>query len=278
MSESLKLSIVTPSYNYGRFLEQAIISVTNQDYPNIEYIVIDGASRDNSVEIIRKHEKHIAYWISEPDQDLRYALQKGFARASGDVVAWQNADDYYEPDTFGRVMRVFQENPDVDLVYGNINIVNEDNRLVDELRHVPLYYPLDLFVGLPFQNHAAFFRRDLWERAGGITFYELNYDVDLLLRLAREAVRPFFLHYTIGNYRNHAGSLTFSKQAEHLMADIWTVRRRFQGRLRNLPKWSLFPFMFAAKVRRYAYLVYQGDWDYIIQHSRAVLNGTTATR
>ncbi len=175
-------------------------------------------------------------------------------------------------------MRVFQENPDVDLVYGNINIVDENNRCIDELRHVPLYYPLDLFVGLPFQNHAAFFRRSLWERAGGITFHELNYDVDLLLRLAREAVRPLFLHYTIGNYRNHAGSLTFSKQAEHLMADIWTIRRRFLGRWRKFPKWSLIPFALAAKVRRYAYLMYQGDWDYIFQHSRAVLNGTTATR
>jgi glycosyltransferase involved in cell wall biosynthesis len=252
------------------------LSVVNQDYANVEHIIIDGASRDNSLEIIRKHERHIAYWVSEPDKDLRYALQKGFARVSGDVVAWQNADDYYEPNVFGQVMRVFQDYPDVDLVYGNINIVDENNQRIDELRHTPLWYLLDLFAELPFQNHAAFFRRSLWERAGGITFYELNYDIDLILRLARLA-HSIFVHCTIGNYRNHTESITFSGQAQGLQTDIWVIRRRFLGKWGNLPKWCFAPAIVMAKIRRYAYLIRQGDWDYVLRHAKGVLNQTTAT-
>jgi glycosyltransferase involved in cell wall biosynthesis len=274
MSELLKLSIVTPSYNHGRFLEQTILSVINQDYNNVEHIVIDGASQDGSVEIIREYERHIAYWVSEPDKDLRYALQKGFARASGDVVAWQNADDYYEPNVFAQVMRIFQERPEVDLVYGNIKIIDENSQQIDELRHIPIYYPLDLFGGMPFQNHAAFFRRSLWEQAGGINFYELNYDVDLIFRLARQA-HPFFIHRALAAYRNHTGSLTFSGKTENLQKDPWFIRRRFLGRWSGLPSWCFLPAIVLAKARRYAYLAYQGDWDYLLRHG---LNRLTKRR
>lgn len=270
MSETLKLSIVTPSYNHGRFLEQAILSVINQDYVNVEYIIIDGASTDNSIEIIRKYNKHIAYWVSEPDEDLRYALQKGFAQANGDVIAWQNADDFYEPNVLGRVMRVFKNFPNVDLVFGNINIINEFNQVIDKLCHIPLFYPLDLFAGLPFQNHAAFFRRSLWEKAGGITFQELNYDADLIYRISRIA-HPFFIHSELGAYRNHAGSITFSERSTNIQKDRWVIRRRFLGRWGRLPTWCFFPIVGLAKFRRFAYLVYQREWNYLLSHTKIAI-------
>jgi glycosyltransferase involved in cell wall biosynthesis len=277
MTDSLKLSIITPSYNHGRFLEQSILSVINQDYANVEYIIIDGASEDESVEIIRKYNKHIAYWVSEPDKDLRYALQKGFLHAKGDVVAWQNADDYYNPNVFRQVMNVFQEQSVVDLVYGNTTIVNETGQQIDELRNVPIYYPLDIFGGIPFQNHAAFFRRSLWEQAGGITFNELNYDVELNFRIARLA-HPFFIHRVLGDYRRHSGSISSSGKADNLQKDPWVIRRRFMGRWSKLPKWCFAPAIALAKARRYAFLVGQGDLDYVIGHVIRVLNKTTATR
>ena len=273
MSEALKLSIVTPSYNHGCFLEQAILSVINQDYHNVEYIIIDGNSKDNSVEIIRKYEKQIAYWVSEPDEDLRYALQNGFAHASGDVVAWQNADDYYEPNVFSKVMRIFQEHPEINLVYGNVNIVDENNQMLDKLFHIPLSYPLDLFGGMPIQNHAAFFRRSLWEKAGGITFYELNYDVDLIYRLIRSA-NPYFLHHTLGNYRNHKTSLSFSGQSKNLQRDFWVIRRRFLGKWGRLPKWCFLPVVILVKIRRYAYLAYLREWEYFKRQTQKLLRKT----
>ena len=214
--------------------------------------------------------------MSEPDEGHRYALQKGFSRASGDVVAWQNADDYYEPNVFGQVMRVFQERPDVNLVFGNIAVVDEDNKTIDELRHTPLYYPLDIFSGMPFQNHAAFFRRSLWEQAGGITLYELNFDVDLIFRIARLA-HPFFIHRTLGAYRNHAGSAWFSGEVKHLEGDPWVIRRRFMGRWSKLPTWCFSPVILIAKARRYAFLACQGDWDYLLRHAQRKLYQTTAT-
>lgn len=267
MSEGLKLSIITPSYNHGLFLEQTILSVLNQDYSNVEHIIIDGASRDNSVEIIRKYEKRIAFWVSEPDKDLRYALQKGFMRASGDVIAWQNADDYYEPNVLGQVMQIFQDRPDVDLVYGNINLVNEDNQVINKLCHIPLYYPIDLFGGLPFQNHAAFFRRNLWDRAGGITFQELNYDGDLIFRIARIAT-PCFIHRELGAYRVHSNSITFSGNHELLEKDPWVIRRRFLGKWNRLSKWCFVPIVVLAKIRRYIFLLYLEEWRYLLYQAK----------
>ena len=276
MNNILKLSIITPSFNHGQFLEETILSVINQDYENIEYIIIDGASSDNSVEIIRKYEKHINYWVSEPDKDLRYAMQKGIAHATGDVIAWQNADDYYEKNVFGQVMRIFQKKEAIDLVYGNTKIINENSQQIDELRNIPLYFPIDLFGGLPFQNQSAFFRRNLWEKSGGITFQELNYDVDLILRIAKIA-NPYFLRQMIGNYRSHAGSITYSGQGENVQRDHWVIRRRFLGNLRGIPKWCISPAIALAKIRRYANLLYQGDLDYILHHTWRVINKTTAT-
>jgi glycosyltransferase involved in cell wall biosynthesis len=90
-----KISIVTPSFNQGMFLEKTILSVLEQGYPNLEYIIIDGGSSDNSVEIIKKYEKHLAYWESEPDQGQSHAINKGFERATGEIFGWLNSDDWY---------------------------------------------------------------------------------------------------------------------------------------------------------------------------------------
>ena len=90
-----KITIVTPSFNQGQYLEETILSVINQNYPNLEYIIIDGGSSDNSVEIIKKYEKHLAYWVSESDEGVCYAIQKGFQKSTGDLMAWINSDDMF---------------------------------------------------------------------------------------------------------------------------------------------------------------------------------------
>ncbi|QHT70548.1 glycosyltransferase [Rhodocytophaga rosea] len=112
-----KITIITPSYNQGQYLEQTIQSVLSQSYPNLEYIIVDGGSTDHSVEIIKKYEKHLAYWISEKDQGQSHAINKGLQKASGDIINWLNSDDFYEPQALHTIAAAF-ENPSVLVVCG----------------------------------------------------------------------------------------------------------------------------------------------------------------
>jgi glycosyltransferase involved in cell wall biosynthesis len=105
--ELLKISIVTPSYNQGQYLEETIQSVLDQNYPNLEYIIMDGGSTDNSVDIIKKYESQLAHWESKPDNGQADAIKRGFDMATGDILAWLNSDDYYLPDTFNQVSELF---------------------------------------------------------------------------------------------------------------------------------------------------------------------------
>lgn len=115
-----RISIVTPSYNQAEFLERTIFSVLNQNYPKLEYIIIDGGSTDGSVEIIKKYDKYLTFWVSEKDNGQADAIRKGFARATGEILAWINSDDTYLPGTFLKVAKAFIKNPKVDLIFGNI--------------------------------------------------------------------------------------------------------------------------------------------------------------
>src|SRR5262245_58669383 len=120
-----RITIVTPSFNQAQFLEQTIDSVLSQGYADLEYIVIDGGSTDGSVEIIRRHEKHLTYWVSEADRGQTDAIDKGFLRATGTIRAYLNSDDFYLPGTFDAVSDFFRTRTDVDLLHGRCRYVNE---------------------------------------------------------------------------------------------------------------------------------------------------------
>lgn len=118
------ISIITPSFNQGKYIEQTINSILDQNYPNLEYIIIDGGSTDNSIEIIKKYEKHLTYWISEPDKGQSDAINKGLKIATGDVVNWLNSDDYYEKSTIKFISEKFQD-PTVKVVCAKSRLFNE---------------------------------------------------------------------------------------------------------------------------------------------------------
>ncbi len=123
-----KVSVVTPSYNQGEFLEETIRSVLLQGYPNLEYIVVDGGSTDDSVEIIRKYERWLSRWVSEPDQGQADAINKGWRMASGEILAWLNSDDVYMPEAVNTSVEAFLEHPEAGLVYGDALFINETGK------------------------------------------------------------------------------------------------------------------------------------------------------
>src|SRR5688572_6274864 len=114
-----KISIVTPSFNQGQFIEETVLSVLNQNYPNLEYIVIDGGSTDQTVEVIRRYEDRLAYWASEKDRGQVHAINKGLAKSTGDIFAFINSDDVYLPETFAAVAEYFDAHPEAEWVCGD---------------------------------------------------------------------------------------------------------------------------------------------------------------
>ena len=187
MSQVPLVTIVTPSLNKGCFLEQAILSVLQQDYPAIEYIVMDGGSSDGSVEIIRRYQDRLAYWASEPDNGQSSAINKGFTHGKGTIVAWLNADDLLAPSAVSIAVRFLEAEPDVGLVYGDRVEIDAKGNTIAYLRcppHDPEMFRKD--VTLP--QETAFFRREVFKGSGGLDeSLHFAMDLDLWCRIARVA-------------------------------------------------------------------------------------------
>ena len=208
MNQHHLVSIVTPSFNQARFLEATMQSVLTQDYPNIEYIVVDGGSADESADIIRKYESKLAWWVSEKDKGQTDAINKGFARAKGEILAWLNSDDTYEPGAIQAAVKYLSDHPEAGMVYGDANFINEEGRIIGKFNAAQTDYRLlrQGYVHIPQQT--MFFRADLWKQVGPLdpTFY-FAMDYDLWTRIAR--IAP--LHYTPqiwANFRLHSSGKT----------------------------------------------------------------------
>jgi len=207
----LLITVVTPSYNQGEYLEQTIRSVLAQDYPFMEYIVIDGGSTDNSVEIIKKYADRLTYWISEKDGGQSDAIAKGFDVSSGDILCWLNSDDVFLPGALSRVAEYFSRNPLVEAVSGGAYYIDSHGNpyldggcfAVYALGH-PATYDRFRFYGqdLVFQQ-ATFWRREAYERVGGIDKrLDFIMDLDLFARLARDK-RFGQMPHLLAGYRKH---------------------------------------------------------------------------
>jgi GT2 family glycosyltransferase len=207
------VSIITPSYNQAKYLEQTVQSVLNQGHPSIEYIVIDGASTDNSVEIIKKYSDQLAYWVSEKDQGQAHAINKGFDRARGDIVAWLNSDDYYLPDVVSAAVKVFEENPHVVLVYGNMLAVDEHGKTFNILKYKQLTLE-DLLCFQIIGQPAVFVRRSTLQKTSGLnpTFHFLL-DHLLWIQLAQHG-KILQVDQTWAAARYHAEAKNRAKAAE----------------------------------------------------------------
>ena len=183
-----KISIVTPSYNQGQFLEETIRSVLLQNYPNLEYIIIDGGSKDESVQILDKYSPWLTYWISEPDRGQSHALNKGFALATGEIFAWINSDDLYMISAFKKVAGMMR-NSRYDFLIGERLNIDSDGNVIDHQMISPLkvsYFQTCYLGRNPFFQETVFFRRSLWEKAGPFEErYSFVFDIDFFIKCLR---------------------------------------------------------------------------------------------
>jgi glycosyltransferase involved in cell wall biosynthesis len=207
------VSIITPSFNQAAYLEQTMQSVLEQDYPRIEYLVVDGASTDNSVDIIRKYENKLAWWVSEKDRGQADAINKGFARATGEIIAWLNSDDYYLAGTVSAAVKIFAAHPEVVLVYGNMLAVDEHGKTFNTLNYKQLTLE-DLLCFQIIGQPAVFMRRSALQTAGGLdpTFHFLL-DHHLWIRLAQQG-KILHVDQTWSAARYHAEAKNRAKAAE----------------------------------------------------------------
>lgn len=218
--ERPKISIITPSLNQGIFIEDTINSVLNQNYPNIEHIVIDGGSTDGTIDILKKY-RHLK-WVSEKDNGQSDAINKGFRLATGEIIAWLNSDDYYETDIFSRIADYFMENSDCNFLYGDITFITPQKENISEKKgHVMTYKNLIQNPDLVRQP-GSFWRREI---LSGIGFLDeqlhLAMDLDYFLRIARN----YTLHYLPYNlsyfrYYDECKSLRFRRKQRKEILEI----------------------------------------------------------
>jgi glycosyltransferase involved in cell wall biosynthesis len=223
-SERPLVTIVTPCYNSEAFIEETILSVRGQTYPNVEHIVVDGGSSDGTLDIIRRHQDAVSRWVSEPDAGQADALRKGFDMATGEVLAWINSDDVYPADAVQVAVDALVRGM-ADVVYGNRLLIDGEGRRVGERRLSPFlpYFSRRgvLYGGFGIYQPAAFWTRHLYEAVGGIDpSFQFCMDADLVARFVLAGARFRFLGRDMVRFRVHDRSKTATLQ------DVATRERR----------------------------------------------------
>lgn len=229
MKETLKISIVTPSYNQAQFIESTIVSVISQNYDNIEYIIIDGGSNDGTIEIIEKYAEKISYYVSEEDNGQTHAIMKGFNRASGDVLCWLNSDDILEPNALSTVADYFTLYPERDFVYGNATWIDGAGKTLYKRKEIPFVKWLWYYAYNYIPQPSAFWRRSLYEEVGGIDRnFSLAMDTDLFARMSNKA-KIYHLPRFMSQFRVH-GQQRSTVQRIKLEAEAQKIMDREFGR------------------------------------------------
>lgn len=231
IDELPKISIVTPSYNQAQYLEETIRSVLLQSYPNLEYIIIDGGSTDGSVEIIKKYEPWLTYWVSEPDRGQSHAINKGFGKATGDIFGWINSDDYYAPNAFSHIANLFKKNQTA-WVSGVCQTSNPNGEIVSS-NSEPQEFEKWLLT-CPLAQPSVFWRRELWQAVGGVdTNLQYSFDYDLWMKFSRVEPKPIWTDRHIATFRIHPASKSSTSRVNFDRED-WLIFHRNINRIKNI--------------------------------------------
>jgi glycosyltransferase involved in cell wall biosynthesis len=247
-----KISLVIPSYNYGRYLGACLDSILSQNYPNLELIVLDGGSADESLSIIKKHEKHLAFWRSGKDAGQYSAIEEGFQRSTGEIMGWLNADDMFHPGAFATVSGIFSQSPEIEWLMGRPNSFDEQGRQKVILSFLPMNSRAKYLADQELiQQEGVFWRRGLWERSGGYLDKELLLAADL--ELWARFLRCAPLHSVdclIAGFRDHPLQKSKDKAAYTAEADLVLARERkiFQAERRPFSPPAPLPILVSERM------------------------------
>lgn len=248
-----KLSIVTPSLNQGQFLERTILSVLNQNYPNLEYIIIDGGSTDGSVEIIKKYEKYLAYWVSEKDRGQTHALNKGYRKATGQLRGWLNADEEYLAGALYKVAEVFQQDPFVDYIFGQRIDADKEGTIIGETVYPNIHPFRFMFYGLRvLPTDASFWSSRIHYAAGELDeyFQHFSMDCDWLLRIAAHTKRWRRLPDFLSVFKHHDSQKTLNCDADVLLSNFQYARKKLTYQLKISKSQLLLGWLYIGIKRR----------------------------
>jgi glycosyltransferase involved in cell wall biosynthesis len=260
-----RISIITPSFNQAQFIEETIRSVLLQGYSDLEYLIIDGGSTDGSLDIIRKYEKWITHWVSEPDHGQADAIQKGLNRVSGCISAYLNSDDVYMQGAVQRVASRFARQPDLDVVYGNLYRIDACDKVLEEHRNTPFMRWGYLYGGFFLHQPCTFWKTDVVRGVGGFNpEFRFDMDNDLFVRIAMTRARFAFERAFLAGFRVHETSKT---------STILHVSREENDRIRE--KYLPFPFNSAGGTlirsvsfaRRLCWYTVQGDLGWLARRA-----------
>lgn len=213
----LKISIITAVLNCKDFIESTILSVLNQNYPNLEYIIIDGGSTDGTIDIIKKHQERISYWISEPDNGLYYAIQKGFNLATGDIIGWLNSDDMLHPTSLTTISDIFSTIETVNWITGIPSLINSDGQCA-KVFQMQRWSKTRVLAGdyRWIQQESTFWRKSLWESCGGSFDEKYQYaaDFDLWIRFF-DKTQLVTVETILAGFRIHERQISFIEKRKY---------------------------------------------------------------
>ncbi|KTD45235.1 glycosyltransferase [Legionella quinlivanii] len=230
INKPLRISLVTPSYEQGQFIEQTILSVLEQNYPNLEYVIQDGGSKDETLSILKQYNNKLSDWVSKPDKGQTQAINLGFAKTDGDIMAYLNSDDLLLPGTLAYVSHYFQTHPEVDVVYGNRLLIDEKGLEIGRWI-LPGHNERVLSWADFVPQETLFWRREIWEKAGGQLDESFRFamDWDLLIRFKEAGARFAHVPFFMGAFRVHEQQKTSSLINETGFKEMSRIRSGLLG-------------------------------------------------
>lgn len=256
-----KLTIITPSYNQADFLERTILSVLNQNYPNLEYIIIDGGSTDHSVEVIKKYEKYLAYWVSEKDRGQVHAINKALERATGKYIGFQNSDDVYFPGTFQRFGEAALQ-ADTDIIYGDLFMISTSDEVIEILKTTSYSFTAQVLEGMQIHNQTLFFKNTLVKELGQFDeSYHFAFDYEFITRYTASGKT------SVRKVEGLGGALRIHADAKS--SNIAPLGKKEHAKIKELyistlgsPSLNKLKYLWC-RFRKIAYFIFKFDFKYI---------------